>query len=260
MVTATREIRIFREFELLLSGFVDSSIHSMTGASHQWVLLPGDDLQSAYLQETYNPRRKPFGPSYSDFKERIPSFEPEELFNSGSRIIGRPIRIPNNIDQILSNYFLLEESKRQTILRSCYWIQHAKRIFHYSSSAAFMAIVTAVEVFFENIPETKCVECGQRLVRGKSKSAQFAEFLDCYVPLDEFTDHMYGQKSFRERLKHLYNTRSVITHGDHLLSGDNGDLFAFRPVASQERDDVWTLMRIMPYALGKLLLNIGQDI
>jgi len=259
LVNNIRSHRMCREIELLLSGLGDSSIHSLRpGLNERWVLIP-DPHRVALLQEYYEvPPRELDGTTFAAADESISLVSPEELFGPLSRVFGQPLRFPNNITASLSTYYGLGKSERETVLRICYWIQFARTILHQSRSAAYMAIVTAVEAFFEDAPETTCAHCEQRLPGGKGKRAQFAEFLDQHVPLGGLTIDFVGQLRFKDRLKYLYDKRSSITHGDLLLGADAEQMMAFRPVENQEDHDLWTLLRIMPYALAKWLLVVSQ--
>jgi hypothetical protein len=259
LITIMRRDRICREIELILAGLVDSTIHALNNSEHNWVLLPGDKYEAAYLQAYYpNSRRGTSNPNFSEFDGTVPLVPREKIFGGDGRVIG-PLQFPSNIDALLSAYYSLPTPDRQKMLRSCYWLQHAQSVFHRSRSAAFMAITTAIEVFFEDVPESKCPHCDQRLVDGKSKRTQFAEFLDKLVPLDSFTDKMVGDElSFKQRVKRLYDKRSDLTHGTRLFSGDAGELFAFRPIENQEWYDLVTLHRITQYALSQWLIDVRQ--
>jgi hypothetical protein len=113
-----------------------------------------------------------------------------------------------------------------------------------------MSVVTAAEALFETASVGTCPTCGQSQYRSRSS---FAQLLETYVPLAQITSSGYGaRRSFQARLKHLYDTRSQITHGSDLRGWDTSD-GGFTPLQSQDDNDLRTLLRIMPLALTNWL-------
>lgn len=162
---------------------------------------------------------------------------------------GTPLCIPDGLTEALDTYHGLAGYVQEQFLRSCYWLRQANRLFLESFSAAFMAVVTAAESLFDTTPAGTCATCGQAQYHSRSS---FAQLLKTYVPLAATTSGRYGGKpSFQTRLKHLYDTRSQITHGSDLRGWDTS--YGFTPLQSQDDDDLRTLLRIMPVALTNWL-------
>ncbi len=88
LVNTIRSHRMCREVELLLSGFADSTIHSLSPALvKRWVLLPGD-RRVACLQEYYAvPSRETSSTVFSALGETIPLVPPQELVGRRMRMV-----------------------------------------------------------------------------------------------------------------------------------------------------------------------------
>jgi hypothetical protein len=248
-----RTARAMRNAELLLAGLVNNSVHPITGRPFYgyWVRLPGGDHRTAYLQPYYH--CEILESSTDDFSPAgvlcrvVP---PHELFGPYSMSAGTPFTVPEGLDDVLGAYHTLSTAVQEQFLRSCYWLQRANRSFLESFSAAFMAVVIAAEVLFESKSANACGCCGQPRYRLRSS---FSELLETYVPLADLTSRGRDeQSSFQARLRHLYDTRSKITHGSDLRAWDTGS-HAFTPLGTQDDDDLRTLLRIMPLALANWL-------
>ena len=250
-VTSQRAADATRTAELLLAGLVNNSIHPLTTRSMYgyWVHPPGDDYRAtAYLQPHYRcdiPESDDFSPE----TQLAPVAPAHELFGPYGMTAGTPLCIPDGLTEALDTYHGLAEDVQEQFLRSCYWLRQANRLFLESFSAAFMAVVTAAEALFHTTPAGTCATCGQ--AQHRSRTA-FAQLLETYVPLEATTSRGYGGKpSFQARLKHLYDTRSQITHGSDLRGWDTAH--GFTPLQSQDDNDLRTLLRIMPLALTNWL-------
>jgi hypothetical protein len=251
-VTNRRTAQVMRNTELLLAGLVNSSVHHLAARSFygNWVRLPGDEHRAAYLYPYY-----PYAPqSTDDFTSTdnlAPVAPPRVLFAPFSMSLGTPFSVPDGLDEVLDAYHASSPKVQEQFLRSCYWLQRADRSFVESFSAAFMAVVTAAEALFESRPPEKCNCCGQPKY---GLSNAFSQLIETHVPLPELLGpgHHHEQRNFRTRLKYLYSTRSKITHGGD-LRGCDAKSPAFTPLESKDDDDLRTLLRIMPFALGEWL-------
>ena len=254
-VTNQRASDAMRTAELLLAGLVNSSIHHLTARPMYgyWVRNP-ENNQTIYLQPFYHYTNGQFAADkFSPITTPTPVGFAGDLFGPYGMTAGTPITIPHELTEVLHLYYALPAATQEQFLRSCYWLRQANRFFLESFSAAFMAVITAAEALFDPPRET-CAECKQPRYRLRSA---FATLLDTYVPLAHVTSGGYGGKpSFQTRLKHLYDTRSQITHGSDLRGWDSGN--GFTPLQSQDDNDLRTLIRIMPFALANWLQEQHQ--
>src|SRR5439155_1489111 len=91
------------------------------------------------------------------------------------------------------------ETHQDQLLRACYWLQHADHVYRDSLSAAFMSLVTAIEVLFEERQSTLCSSCEQRVFEGKGLRSLFAEFLQEFMPASIMM-HRGGERKVADRL------------------------------------------------------------
>jgi len=115
---------------------------------------------------------------------------------------------PDSADQYLDKVFSLkpEDAKKFDIASA--WFSQVNGLWPVSSSAALIAVVSAIEALLDKEYET-CSECKQpKFGVGKS----FKAFLQKYVPGVE--------SNFPEEYKKLYTVRSDLAHGKDLLQGD----------------------------------------
>jgi hypothetical protein len=118
-----------------------------------------------------------------------------------------------------------------------------------------MAAVSAVETLLDLREHSLCNSCGQKVFKGTSLRQLFADFLVRSVPLTYLTDRGHVHRpAFEERLKVLYDRRSMITHGGGVISLDEGG-WALDTIGQQEESDLRTLLRILPLALQNWLLE-----
>ena len=250
-LTSQRVADSTRTAELLLAGLVNNSVRHLTARPMYgyWVRLP-EDNQTVYLQPDYHYADTPASnDEFSQITTPAPVAFAGDLFGPYGMTAGAPFSIPHELTEVLDMYYALAADTQNQFLRSCYWLRQANRFFLESFSAAFMAVITAAEALFDTAPAEKCSACKQPRYRLRSS---FAKLLDTYVPLAQTTSGGYGGKpSFRARLKHLYDTRSQITHGSDLRGWDTA--YGFTPLQSRDDNDLRTLLRIMPFALANWL-------
>jgi hypothetical protein len=247
--TQRRAAQLAREHELLLAGIVNSSVHQLPARPFHgyWVMLPNEGYKTAYLMPGYHANIPEAAEDFTPIESSAPVLPPAQLFGPYSMSAGTPFTVPENLTETFDAYHALQPATRQGFLRSCHWLQYANHAFLHSYSAAFMAIVTAAEVLFPQQPKPKCLSCGQ--VRHRLRSA-FAQLLE--RSLTVLTSHRVGEdRTIQTRLKHLYDTRSSISHGADLRGWDLPS--EFTPRSSQDDDDLRTLLRVMPYTLAQWL-------
>jgi hypothetical protein len=253
LVTALRASRAAREVELLLAGLMQSSIHSLSGSSHWVVLQPVEQQNVAYLREHYS--APTIGAQSETFLEAVAPalIVPRNvLFAPYGSLAGQDLAIPDSLSESLARYEGLPPATRDSFLRACYWLQHARGVFPNSFSAAFMSAVTVAETLFENLPGT-CSTCGQRRF---GLGASFADWLESHVPAEVIPLSSAEACCFHRRLKQLYARRSVLTHGSDLLRRDKAGIGVhMTPRQNLENQDVRTLLDVMHLALGNWLVR-----
>ena len=145
--------------------------------------------------------------------------------------------LPDNFEKQLDTFFELSPMKQKQFLRACFWYQYANRIHSYSRSAAFSAVISAIETLMpdDEEGEPRCRECGKTM---KGVTQRFAEFVDSLAP------HT-GQAN----RKKLYRLRSQLSHGGSLLLSDFEMLeHGLTPAGTKEWmniDEAWQLLRII---------------
>jgi hypothetical protein len=246
-VTARRSGKVMREHELLLAGLVNSNVHQLPARPMHGYWVLDENRKTSYRMPGYH---YPMQRSSVDFTAINTSAEirnSNEVFGPYAMTAGAPFTIPDDLTESIEAFYILPVTRQEQFLRSCYWLQYAHHAFLHSPSAAFMAVVTAAEVLFPQPPAEKCEACLQPRHRLRSAFAQLLE-----ESLKSLTSNRVGEdRGITTRLKHLYDTRSSITHGNELRGWTTAQ--EFTPGGSQDDDDLRTLLRITPYTLGRWL-------
>lgn len=251
-ITNLRARKAMREVLLLLAGLVEGSMHPLVARPFygSWVRIPAQGGNTSYVYPHYPSVVPTWADDFSAPGMLAPIVPSLHLFGLFGRTAGQPLNIPTELTNALDRYQGLDPEHRDQVLRSCYWVQRANTSFLESFCQSFLAVVTVAETLMATNDLRICKTCGQHQygLRGS-----FAQFLDDYVPLDQLTSMHSGEtRRFRERLKHLYDTRSAITHGGD-LRGRDGAAHHFTPLGNRDDDDLRTLLRVMPFALGAWL-------
>jgi hypothetical protein len=244
MITNLRYQRAARELELLLSSLLDLRVWSIgTEMRHHWSMDISEDtivLPSKFLQEGYS--WSGAVPELDDFRSTehlspIEQLDPHEYYSSRGISVDRKLDMSSDINEQLDKFFSLPIGQREKFLRAGYWFQHAHTVFHYSKSASFVALVSAIEAL---IPKpkggTRCPHCKQMLGVGLRK--QFVDFVESLVP--------GGAVPEAER-KRFYRVRSALSHGGKLLAADHG-VWGFTPKQLGEGSDtraVWQIVQLV---------------
>ena len=185
-LNALRSQKALREAELLLVA-LDSKIRSNTSSNsrHEWVIDTSDpnNWSTKYLSVGYHFDKNP---------------------SSNQSETAQPQSFTENIETPLDKYFNLEQTKMEQFLRACFWLDNANEIYCHSRSAAYIALINAIETLLPDSSSDTCKVCNKPT---KSISANFREFLDNYVP-NELENNYKNE---------LYDLRSKLTHGKALL-------------------------------------------
>jgi len=246
-VKSRRASQVLREHELLLAGLVNTSIHELPAKSlyGYWVQLPNEGYETAYLMPGYRYDAPQGLEDFIPVASSAPVLSAAEIFGPYSMSAGTPFSIPNDLADTLDTYYTLPPRTQTQFVRSCYRLQYANQALFQSNSAAFVAVITAAEVLFPQAPAEKCSACGQSRYRLRSAFARLLE-----SSLAALTRRHIGvNRSVQTRLKHLYDSRSKITHGIELRGWDS--IFGFTPRGCQDDDDLRTLLHVMPFTLAE---------
>lgn len=168
-------------------------------------------VSAKWLQEGYG--YEGFTSELSDFSDcrtlgSIKKYPRTEYYSDRFMTEDYELALPDIIDEYLDKAFSLgaEDARRLAIASS--WIAQVPTLWFESSSAAFVAVVSAVEALLGKKSQT-CPECGQPKFE---ISKRFKAFLDEYVP--------DVQTRYPAELKRIYRVRSDLAHGADLLLAD----------------------------------------
>jgi hypothetical protein len=183
---------------------------------------------SSFLQEGYGYRE--FTPELKEFSDmtatpQIRSFPTAEYYDSDFFAGDYDLTFPDYAKEYLDKFFSLmgENAKRFNIASS--WFSQVNGLWHESSSAALVAVVSAIEALLEKSQET-CKVCGHSK---HEITKRFKAFLKQHVPRVE--------SQFPEEFKAIYKTRSTLAHGDDLLVADLEHWNYFGTPLQQWQDD-----------------------
>jgi hypothetical protein len=253
LVTARRTGKVLREHELLLAGLINANVHQLPARPWHGYWVLDEDCKTSYRMPGYLHPMQHSAEGFTAINTPAQVLNAHEMFGPYAMTAGTQFTIPEDLTGTIDAFFTLPSIMREQFLRSCYWLQYARHAFLHSSSAAFMAVVTAAEVLFPEPPSEKCETCGQPQYRLRSAFAQLLE-----ESLTLLTSNRIGEdRTIAARLKHLYDTRSSITHGNELRGWNTAR--EFTPRGSQDDDDLRTLLRITPYTLAQWLRDRRQD-
>ena len=238
-----------RQVELALAGLLEGSIHSLgTITRHHWVVPPhteGETWTVAYCQEMYtSPDILLERDEFSSVEElpRLEALEPSSYYARLGIRPGESLKIPNTLESLLNRLYALTPKWRDRFLRGCFWFQHASRVHASSRSAAFTALISAVEALMpEEQSAGRCPACGRP--SGKGPTQRFADFVAKYA--------LPGDGLEAERKK-FYAIRSKLSHGGTLL---HSDYSAWSPGLTPKQTGEWADSRAAWHLVEAVLVN-----
>lgn len=257
-----------RRIQLLLNALLEVSISRIEGSLFHWARIPTDELgpisKTAYCQEMYDyPDSQKFrdSDSFVSLDEINPLIEidPQEYYTRASVLDDpeRVLEIPANLENLLDRFFSSSAIDQDRFLRACFWFNHARIASPYSDSAAFMALIVAIESLMpSDKPASECPIC--KRPTGRGAKTRLVEFLDELAP---------ATPKFQDARAALYYAfRSRLSHGGELLFVDRtGYPTGLTPEAIKERNlrsEVWQLVKIILvnwlYSRQPLLVTVDR--
>jgi len=154
--------------------------------------------------------------------ERLEVIESDRYYTELMGIDGRGLRVPDDLDDSICRYQSLAPARREEFDRAAYWLDVASRQWHFSMSASFAALVSAIESLINK--------------DGSGSKARFQDFFDRYAP----------GASLAPRRNKMYKLRSTILHGSELMAIDQERDFGWDPFGEQDLEllrELWTVTR-----------------
>lgn len=251
MISQQRQERIGRELELVCSALLAFRVWSIgPQIRHHWTIEPDDDVANAsskFLQETYMwPGMSPEGDCFTETSSLPPlsAVEPHEYYARLGIYPDQVLDIPSDFTDLFDIFAALPKREREQFLRAAYWFQHATDVFAISQSAAFIALVSAVEALSSSQSNgERCPACGKGIGPGPTK--QFADFVEA---------HLTNSSIAEADRKRFYNQRSALSHGGRLLHNDRS-LWGFTPKTLAEGSEIRALWAIVHTVLRNWLAH-----
>jgi len=224
-VRSFRAFRLGRDVALTLSALLEGSIHLGRMSSRQhWVTRPPSPENAGtieFLSEGYG-----YGgfPSESNEFSQIAGLpplaavEPQTYYTHVfSQSVGS-LRVPSDLTERFKRSQGLAPEDRSRWLRACYWSHHSSDVVGYSFSAAYAALVLAIDAL---IPK-----------EGKKKKSDFKSFVESHAQQTIGAGPLYG-------------VRSDVLHGNHLLMFDRDPLpSGMTPGMNKARDDFEAMRQV----------------
>ena len=217
LTSMLRKEKAEREIELLCAVFLWLPIERLGNVRCRWVLNPSDGTQltSCHRQEGYHwPGDRPIRDAFSmiDGLEPMGFVDPAIYYARFNYSYEDRLDLPANVSEMFDAFYSLAPPSREQFLRACYWFHHASNVWSMSNSAAFVAMISAIETL---MPPAKagdpCPTCRRRA--GSGPTAQFEAFVDVFANGCEVTI---------DQRKIFYRLRSALSHGGRLLDHDQG--------------------------------------
>lgn len=229
--TTDFQVRILRtqrrayELSLLLNLLLGGQIDQPTNrARKHWVYVPPPDgtpgiSSSSWLQEGYFiPDFELLADDFSDTSTWSPlNISPTEEYYSRRGFDGSSLSVPSAMSDLCDAFNRLDSMQRSRFLRSCYWLHMSDAVWNYSQSLTLISIINAIECLAQS---------GEKRLVTDASTKMFLDFMEEYAP---------GRPS-RTRLNRIYEVRSLITHGERLLSYDTPQAWGLHPTSTADRE------------------------
>lgn len=231
------EIRLSRaqkrlwELHLVLSLLLNGQIEKASyGGQFHWVLdgkPPERPLVSLYLQGGYAYPDFAYEPPQFSQLDGIPAMQTvaDEEYFSRWGVDGSPMTMPTCLPRAFDRLDKASEDLRTRFLRACYWFDCSSASWRVSASLSYLSLVNSIETLVMPGPREECPSCHKDM--GPGPTHLFREFVDTYASAEE------GKNRSR-----LYELRSALVHGQHLLRSDRPGWAARFEPATLRQDDL----------------------
>jgi hypothetical protein len=211
---------------LLLNGGIERASYA---ARHHWVLdweAPEGPMASRYLQESYTyPSLAYEPPRFSEVGD-IPPMRavPDREYFARVGIDGSSMTMPACLPSVFDRLETAPQDVRSRFIRACYWLDRSSAAWHLSASLGYVSLVNSIETLVRPGPREECPHCHKDL--GPGPTRLFREFVD---------KHASGAEG--ESRARLYNLRSDLVHGEHILRRDRpGWAQGFEPATLKQEN------------------------
>lgn len=226
-ITNHRRLREHRDLTLLLNTLLRGRTNLQPRRSnHFWGCLHDDkgELEIRWVQNFYfaGVGEAMLDASSPLTAERLEVIESDRYYTQLMGIDGRGLRVPSDLDDSICRYQGLAPARRAEFDRAAYWLDIASRQWHFSMSASFAALVSAVESLINK--------------DGHGSTGRFREFFETYAP----------GATLVPRRNQMYRLRSTILHGGMLMAIDQDRDFGWDPPGEGDRElhqELWTVTR-----------------
>jgi len=217
---------------LLLHGNIEKASYS---AQFHWVLdheAPSSSPVSRYLQSGYVfPSLAYESPDFSELDGVSPMQSvPDDEYFARLGVDGSPMDMPACLPGVFDCLEAAPEGVRERFLRACYWLDRSSGSWHVSASLSYLSLVNSIEALVAPGPRDECPHCQQDMSPGPTR--RFRDFVDRYAAGAE------GKSRAR-----LYELRSDLVHGEHLLLRDRPSWTGGFEPATLRQDDLRREMR-----------------
>ncbi len=174
---------------------------------------------SQWLPESYFiPGFNALADDFSDVSAWNPlAEEPTDAYYSRRGFVGNPLTVPTSMADLCNAFRELHGQQRGRFLRSCYWLHMADVVWSYSQSLNLVSLINAIECLAQS---------GEKRLTPDASTKMFLDFMQDYAP---------GRPS-RSRLNRIYKVRSLVTHGERLLSYDTPQAFGLHPSSTADSE------------------------
>jgi hypothetical protein len=227
-ITNYRRQREHRQMTQLLNVLLNGGVSKLPRRTRFfWGARPNDGGDNPTIKWTQQLYFTPFGEVVSDQlsaadPNNIVSIQPPEYYAQIGHDQG-VLRVPSDLDDSIVGWQQLAKEPRDRFARAAYWLSMASQQYSAAHSSSFASLCIAIEA----------------LAGGdhSKRAEKFRNFIEKYAP---------GQ-SLEIRRRKMYDLRSGILHGSHLMAMDEEGYFGWAPPAHNDDElmsELWSLTRL----------------
>jgi hypothetical protein len=233
IISGFRKIRVRAELESMLSVLLDGTVEG-TGAYGRYRWVRSDIGGCNFAQEGYLFSGLPSESStFSDssYVSKIPEVDPTNYYDL-TWSASMPLKVPSDLSPRLNAFYNLRREEKETWLRAAHWLRQSSVSLWTSHSAAYLALITAVESLMP--------------AEDRGNGRKFQEFVVRFAP---------GQGLAADRTR-FYGIRSKLIHGKRLSYYDQSPLgISITPHGLEEQRRFESMRRVAKLAVANWLLR-----